>query len=260
MKHLSRPLFLSALALFIFSCQKEEIGVASPSSLNIDAISKAAAKPYYGTRIKEIRTNSRSYIISYNKLGKIDSVNAADNFPEGSKYKCIAYYSASRLDSVQLINQGKVESVTTNIKYKGNLVVQTDYWTQRPLQPYPQVRPLYYDNKKRLLNSMTQDRFTYDELGAITKSVDPDYDQFSYSFTVDYKINPLHLIPNFFLVLIEDYNIVEFWYNPYNTTSRINTNGTESIFYHNDYNEKGQLIRKSWNEYGYPKYMVYIYE
>ncbi|HEX5667310.1 MAG TPA: hypothetical protein VFX73_00835, partial [Chitinophagaceae bacterium] len=64
----------------------------------------------------------------------------------------------------------------------------------------------------------------------------------------------------FFLILIEDYNIAEFWYNPFNTTSRIRKDGNYSVSYQNEYNNKGQLVKKTWTEYGYPQYLIYIYE
>ncbi|HLO81580.1 MAG TPA: hypothetical protein VK166_11505 [Chitinophagaceae bacterium] len=260
MKHLQKTVFLSIFALALYSCSKDETNSLQPDLLKANAAAKVPSKPYQGTRIKEIRTQGRSYVISYNKQGQIDSINAEDNYPGGSKYKCVAFYTATRLDSVQLINRGRTESVTTNIRYHGNLIVQTDYWTQRPYQPYPFVRPLYYDNKKRLLNSMTQDKFTYNEAGAIIASENSSYSGFNYTYTVDYNINPLHLIPNFFVVLIEDYNIVEFWYNPYNTTSALRADGMSSSFYHNEYNHKGQLVKISWTEYGYPRFLTYIYE
>lgn len=260
MKHLQQTVFFSLFALVFYSCSKDETNSLYPDLLTASASSKVPSKPYHGTRIKEIRTQSRSYVISYNKQGQIDSINAEDNYPGGAKYKCVAFYTASRLDSVQLINRGKIESVTTNIQYHGNLIVQSDYWTQRPYQPYPFVRPLYYDNKKRLLNSMTQNKFTYNDKGAIIASTNPNYPEFNFTYTVDNNINPLHLVPNFFVVLIEDYNIVEFWYNPYNTTSAIRADGRSSSFYHDEYNEHGQLVKKSWTEYGYPQFLNFIYE
>ncbi len=94
---------------------------------------------------------------------------------------------------------------------------------------------------------------------AIVASAYPNYPEFDYTYTLDYYINPLHLFPNFFVVLIEDYNIVEFWYNPYNTTSDIRADGMSSSFYHNEYNENGQLVKKSWAEYGYPQFLAFIY-
>jgi hypothetical protein len=260
MKHLQRMVIL-AIALFSFySCQKEEHSIFNSESLKADADTRVPKNPYKGTRIKEIRSWYRSYVISYNKHGDIDSINAQDHYTGTSRYKCIAYYTKSKLDSIQLINGGRVESATTNIQYKGDLIVQTDYWFQRPGQPYPIVRPLHYDNKKRLLNSNLQGNFTYDDAGAIVELSNPVYPEYGQIYTVDYNINPLHLVPNFFLVLIEDYNIAEFWYNPYNTTSQISKDGKIAFFYHNEYNEKGQLVKKSWTEYGYPQYLEYIYE
>jgi hypothetical protein len=259
MKHLQRMLILTISLLSFYSCQKEEDIIFNPESLTADVITKAPKNPYKGTRIKEIRSWYRSYVISYNKHGDIDSINAQDYYPGTSMYKYIAYYTKSKLDSIQLINNGRVESVVTNILYKGTLIVQSEYWYQ-PTQPYPFVRPLHYDNKKRLLNTTSQDKLIYDETGAIIESNNPNYPVFSYNFTVDYNINPLHLVPNFFLILIEDYNIAEFWYNPFNTTSRIRKDGNYSVFYQNEYNNKGQLVKKTWTEYGYPQYLIYIYE
>jgi hypothetical protein len=260
MKHLLRMAILSIALISLYSCQKEENTIINPESLTADVIAKAPKNPYKGTRIKEIRAWYRSFVIFYNKHGYIDSIRGQDNYPGTSRYTYIAYYTKSKLDSIHVVFGGKVESATTNIQYKGDLIVQSDYWTQRPNQPFPTVRPLYYDNKKRLLNSNTQGKFTYDEAGAIVELSHPIYPEYGQIYTVDYNINPLHLVPYFFLVLIEDYNIAEFWYNPYNTTSQVSKDGKIAFFYHNEYNEKGQLVKKSWTEYGNPQYLIFIYE
>lgn len=260
MKHLQKMATLLFALISLYSCQKEESNIFYPESFRGDVISKAPNNPYRGTRIKEIRSWYRSYVISYNKQGDIDSINAQDLQPGTTKYTYLVYRTNSKLDSVHLVNKGRAESVITNIQYKGNLIVQSDYWFQRPNQPYPYVRPLYYDNKKRLLNTTTQNKLIYDESGAIIASNNPNHPESSYTYTDDDHINPLHLVPDFFLVLIEDYNIVEFWYNPFNTTSRIKKDGSHSVFYQNEYNNKGQLVKKTWTEYGYPQYLIYIYE
>jgi hypothetical protein len=260
MKHLQRMLILGIALLSFYSCQKDEISTPDPGSLRTDATTKTPKSPYKGTRLKEIRSWYRSFVIFYNKHGNIDSIRGQDNYPGTSRYTYIAYYTKSKLDSIHVVLRGKIESATTNIQYKGDLIVQSDYWTQRPTQPFPTVRPLNYDNKKRLLNSNTQGKFTYDEAGAIVELSHPIYPELGQIYTVDYRINPLHLVPYFFLVLIEDYNIAEFWYNPYNTTSQISKDGRLAYFYHNEYNEKGQLVKKSWTEYGNPQYLIYIYE
>lgn len=244
MKHHLTLAGITISIILLFSCQKDEPSLSQSLAENSENKSVKHTKKKH--RLKEFVHKGRRFIMFYNNRNELDSVVAKDS--EDFSYVYRVFYTASRMDSIQLIDRGKLVSVTTNIQYKGDLIVQTDYWSGRANgQPFPEVRQFAYDNKKRILNSTLGDQFTYDKNGFLVSTVNTRIPSYTATFISDAMVNPLNEVPYLFLVIIEDYNVAQFCYNPYNVINESRASGLV-INYKNQYNLDGQLVKKSWAE------------
>lgn len=259
MKHHLTIAGFTTIVIMLFSCQKEELDLSR--SLTENSENKSIKNTKKKDRLKEFEHWGRRYVMFYNNRNELDSVVA--KHADGYSYVYRVFYTASRMDSIQLIDRGKLVSVTTNIRYKGDLIIQTDYWSGRANgQPFPEVRQFTYDNKKRILNSTIGDQFTYDENGFLISTVNTRIPSFTASFNSDDRPNPLHNVPYLFLVMIEDYNMAQFCYNPYNVVKETRATGLV-INYQNQYDQDGRLVKKSWAEGNFAwdyHEIIYTYE
>lgn len=227
-KNTSLAIVLIALAALLSSCTKVD-------QLVKDAISKKKIEKKY--RVKQMIAGARTYSFHYNKNGRLDSLSAE----EGFRYVYRVNYNRNgRIDSVGTYMNGNHESSNINFTYNsaGKITGYT-YW-------YPQ--------------SSSQNTFTYEydakgriaayEVGSLGYSAvsynnqDDAVQIGAYSYQYDQHINPLHLIPDLFAVMVEEFWILEQWISLHNSISKAPAPyGTAT--YTNRYDSEGRLIQKT---------------
>ena len=239
---------LSFIVFFLVACQKEKVQpvTVEPGATVTSQRPQVIAKTN-DLVLKSFTRNGRTYHFYYAPNGKVDSIVVTGD--EQCAYR--AFYKGNHLDSVILIHDGLIESVHRNFQYKGDLIASYDYFLRKDNNPYPWYYSFAYDAQNRIVSvkAMWQSILalqvlcSYDNNGDMIHSndgIDKDV-----SYTYDSHLNPLHLVPNLFALFVEEPYIWEYCFSLHNSISKA-IPACPTIMYTNQYNEAGQLTRKTW--------------
>jgi hypothetical protein len=239
----------AVLTIFFIACQKEP-----NHSLALDQNrTSSSARPQAIARsndlvVKTFTTADRTYSFFYSPNGTVDSVLVT-----GSRsYAYRVTYKGSHLDSVYLVDNGRIVSTNSNFEYKGNLITSFDYFDRIDNLLYPWTYSLTYDSQRRIQSIersyqnkvLNQVQISYDNNGNITTW--NDFTSNSATYTYDIGLNPLHLIPDLFVIMVEEHWIWEYSLSQHNSISKTYFAG-QSLTYQNQYNGSGQLVAKSFS-------------
>jgi hypothetical protein len=244
---------LHVIAVLLFGCEKNELNEPQ-NSLVLE--SKNPTKHYVKmNRLSAFSRDDRLYTIHYGNQGLIDSVTVTgDNF-----YSYRVFYKGSRIDSVNLIQDGKIASATNNYRYDGNLITQIDRWSMRYAgQPYPFIWDIVYDKKKRVVSPMSGWTFTYDDNDLILSKATSNYPRGTSFFSYEFKENPLY-IRDLLFIFIEETGAIEYSFHKWVVKTESFNNG-DYITYTNEYDDFGRLIKmKGADNYGAPTTYEFFY-
>ena len=241
------PFFIAGcIFLFLTGCQKQNVQQQVPEKQAEPFNAKTSKKSRLKEFVHGLGYNSpRHYLFFYNQRGEVDSVSVTGSFD----YSYKVYYKGSRIDSVILLQNGRINSVNTHFQYKGNRIVQFDYYCRICGQPeeFPTVRTFEYDKEGHILNGALNETLTYDDQDNVTTWIYPGNPEYAAAYTYDTGTNALHEIENLFAVLVEDFNLWEFSFSRHNSLSKTYADG-EAVTYQNRYNSNGQLVFKTFHD------------
>ena len=252
--HISASTAFSCLlfiTIFLSACQKEKVQPVSvePGATLTSQRPQAIAKTN-NLVLKTFTHDARTYSFYYAPNGRVDSVIVTGD----EEYAYRAAYKGNHLDSVVLIHDGLIESVNRNFQYKGDLIVGFDYFLRIYNSIYPWNLSVTYDDQKRIVSIdrsyqgkvESHNVWTYndrDDVVNILGLYGGDG-----SFTYDNKLNPLHFVPNLFVLFVEEPYIWEYTFSLHNSISKTISGGRTKT-YVNQYNDAGQLTRKTLIDY-----------
>lgn len=250
---ISPVLALHVMAIVLFGCDKNEFAeLGSPP-----VTESKNPKKYYSkmNRLSAFSRNDRLYTIHYGSQGLIDSVTITGD----NSYSYRVFYRGSRIDSVNLIQNGQIASATNNYRYDGNLITQIDRWSMRYAgQPYPFTWDIVYDKKKRVVSPMSGWTFTYDDNDLILSKATSNYPRGTSFFSYEFKENPLY-IRDLLFVFIEETGAIEYSFHKWVIKTESFNNG-DYISYTNEYDDLGRLIKmRGADNYGSPTTYEFFY-
>ena len=250
--------FIAGLFSLLFTACKKEI--QSTINSNPDLADIAAAQKSITSQSKKlvletfthtIGNFSRQYQFAYAPNGNVDSIVVSDN---SLHYSYNVFYKGSRIDSVHLVQSGKIVSSITNFQYKGNLITGFDYFDRLISFPISTHYAITYDQQKRIStidqlfgNTITDHKiFTYNASGDLIAWNETGFSKHT-TYTNDEKLNPLHFIPDLFAIMFEEPWTWEYILSMHNITSTTYLNGP-TVTYQNQYNNADQLVSKVFTD------------
>jgi hypothetical protein len=235
----------------LLSCQKQTIltesiapnGTKSSQSSHAMAVSNNLV-------LQSFTRNGRTYHFYYEPNGRVDSIVATGD--HGYVYHVL--YKGSHLDSVILIDNGRIVSTHRNFQYKGELIVAFDYFDRIDKVPFPWTLSVSYDGQKRIISIdrkfqnkvQSHKEWAYNSTDDVVKILGFGSDDGSY--THDSGLNPLHVVPDLFALFVEEPYIWEYSFSLHNPLSKTIA-GRPTMMYTNEYNPVGQLIRQSSSDH-----------
>jgi hypothetical protein len=252
-RDLMKPAFYVLLSAgIIIACQKEHLQTlpADAGSTISSARPQAIAKTN-GLVLKTFSHSNRTYHFVYAPNGILDSIIVTGNHP----YVYRVWYMGAHLDSVVLVDRGLVVSVNRNFEYKGNLISSYEYFDRIHSIPDPWRFTFTYDGQKRLValerkhynQLVSHAQFSYDAADNIVTW--NDFTAYSANFTYDSQLNPLHLVPDLFAIMVEEPWIGQYSFSAHNSVTQTFFGGG-GLSYQNQYNSNGQLVTKLVSDNG----------
>jgi len=243
--------FVASLATFT-ACKKDLEQNISDQKQSVNLGIKQSNLNSKDLVLKAFSFGGRTYTIFYGPGGRVDSIRAMSNTLQ---YSYIVYYKGSRIDSVNLVLNGLIQSTNTNFQYKGNVITSFDYYYRGYSLPYFTTYTYTYDSKKRIqtlqatiMNTIISgpEQLNYDENNNVIEWTNT---RSTTQYTYDNKLNPLYLVPNLFAIVVEEHFLWEFSFSQYNSISKSST-GT-NVLYQNKYSNSGRLISKTYSGSGF---------
>jgi hypothetical protein len=224
------------IAIFLLACEKNDFAkMEKPVALESKNLTKHHSKM---NRLRAFSKDGRLYTIHYSRQGLIDSVTITGD----NEYTYKVFYNGSRIDSVNLIQNGRIASATNNYIYDGNLIMQIDRWSMRDAgQPYPFIWNIVYDKKKRVVSPMYFWTFTYDENDLVLSKITSNYPRTTSFFSYEFYPNPLYR-DDLLFIFIEELGAIEYSFHKWTIKTESFNNG-DFISYSNEYDDSGRLIK-----------------
>jgi hypothetical protein len=239
--------YLLLIAISLSACGKEQVQPATvePGATLTSQRPQAIAKTN-NLVLKTFTRAGRTYHFNYSPKGKVDSIVITGD----QEYVYRATYKGNHLDSVILFHHGQIVSVNRNFQYKGNLIVGYDYFDRIDNFPFPWSSSIEYDTQNRIVSIqrayhdkiVDRMQWTYNANGDVVNRTGFGSDDGSYSY--DSGLNPLHMVPDLFVLFVEESYISEYCFSVHNLVTKINP-AWPTITYTNQYNDAGQLISTS---------------
>jgi YD repeat-containing protein len=237
---------VAALVCFLTACQKQNLLEDKSSSPDL-----ASARTKNGTNgkkflLKEFVNDDavnapRHYLFFYAQNGRLDSIQVTGDI----EFTYRVFYKGSRIDSVNLVENGTIVSTNTHFQYKGNRIIKFDYYCRRCGQPeeFPSVRTFEYDTKGHIIKA-GDEQLNYDGDDNVlewTKSFAPN----SATYTYDSNLNPFYNVKDLFAIVVEEAYLWEYSFSKHNSISKTYAGG-ENVAYQNQYDDWGRLISKTF--------------
>jgi hypothetical protein len=227
---------LHLITIFLLGCEKTELP-ETENPLVLESKNPTKFHPNIN-RLSAFSKDGRLYTIHYGKQGLIDSVTITGD----NSYSYRVFYKGSRIDSVNLIQDGKIASATNNYRYEGNLITRIDRWSMRNAgQPYPFIWDVVYDKKKRVVSPISSWTFTYDDNDLILSKITSDYPRTTSFFSYEFNSNPLY-IRDLLFIFIEELRAIDYSFHKWIIKTESFNNG-DYISYTNKYDNLGRLIK-----------------
>ena len=249
----NKPAFYVILSAgVIIACQKESLQpLSTDAASTLSSVRPEAIAKTNGLALKAFSRNNRTYHLQYSPNGLLDSIIVTGRHP----YVYRVRYKGAHLDSVVLVDGGREVFVHRNFKYKGSLISGYDYYDRLYNVPYPWTYTYTYDRQKRMTGFqrwhynqlVNRSDFSYDTADNIVTW--NDFSSFSANYTYDSQLNPLHLIPDLFAIMIEDQWIREYSFSAHNSVTQTFFSGG-GLSFQNQYNSEGQLVAKLLSDNG----------
>jgi hypothetical protein len=244
--------YVLLFAGILIACQKEHL-----QTLLVDAGSTTSSvRPQtnaktHGLVLKAFSRSNRTYYFAYAPNGILDSIIVTGNHP----YVYRVWHKGPHLDSVVLVDRGLTVSVNRNFEYKGNLISSYDYYDRIHGLPDPWRFTFTYDGQKRVValerrhynQLVSHAEFSYDAADNIVTW--NDFTVYSANFTYDSQLNPLHLVPDLFAIMVEEPWIGQYSFSAHNSITQTFFGGG-GLSYQNQYNSDGQLVEKLVSDNG----------
>jgi hypothetical protein len=229
--------------LSVYSENKNLKSSIQTKNVQIKTLRQEITYPYYFA--KTIFT----YNFLYNKNGTIDRLDIRRQ--DGSyflSYQVAVYGNGLKIDSIVQVPEQGLGQAYKNIRYKGNKITDVDLYNARAygiLDAFPVN--FQYDKKGNLLNSNPWDSFVYNDESILERSINKVVPAESANYSYDNTLNPLY-IDNLFLMMINhDYFLKQFTFSEFNVATKTTDGGVTTI-YHNEYDQLGRLLKKSYTE------------
>jgi hypothetical protein len=243
--------WLVCISIFVTACEKEkpQAVTVDPNATITSERSQAIAKTN-NLILQAFTRDSRTYHFYYSPNGMVDSIVATGD----DQYVYRAWYKGNHLDSVILLDDGRIVSVHRNFQYKGDLIVGYDYFDRIDNYPFPWSSSVLYDAQKRIVsiqrahqnNLVGHQQWTYNANNDVVNRTGFGSDDGSYGY--DSKLNPLHMVPDLFVLFVEESYIWEYSFSEHNSISKTIV-GRPTLTYTHQYNGAGQLATKTFTDY-----------
>lgn len=248
---------IPVIAMFLFACEKTDLRFKESQYPAVKELRNSMKHQTRDLKLRAFSSGSfsnymRLYTMHYGKQGLIDSVVVTGN----NSYTYRVFYNGSRIDSVNLIQNGKIASATNNYRYEGNLITRIDRWSMRDAgQPYPFIWDIVYDKKKRIISPNAGWTYTYDDNDLIVSKATSNYPRTTSFFSYEFNENPLYMRDLLF-IFIEETGPIEYSFHKWIIKTESFNNG-DYISYNNQYDELGRLVKMTGTDnYG----RQYLYE
>lgn len=233
-------LTLLTVIVLLWSCEKIPTAPAAEVPIESKNARKYVSKDLRisAFRHRDFYNPARLYTFHYRNTGLIDSVVVTGDI----NYTYRVFYNGSRIDSVNLVRDGKIASAINNIRYEGNLVRHIDRWSMRDQgQPYPFPWEIVYDSRKRIVSPFSYCTFHYNDDDIIFSKVTSNYPRGTSFFAFEYTPNPL-FIKDLLVVFIEEPGVIQYSFHKWNVKTETFNNG-DKIDFVNEFDEFGRLTR-----------------
>ncbi|HWI93766.1 MAG TPA: hypothetical protein VNT20_20935 [Flavisolibacter sp.] len=236
----------------LIACQKEQLQIISADATGtLSSVRPQAIAKTHGLILKSFSHSNRTYHLQYSPNGLLDSIIVTGRHP----YVYRVRYKGTHLDSVLLVDGGRSVSVHRNFGYKGNMITSYDYYDRLYNVPYPWTYTFTFDGQKRMTGferwhykqMVNHSEFSYDAADNIVTWNDFSY--FGGNYTYDNQLNPLHLVPDLFAIMIEDQWVTEYSFSAHNSVTHTFFSGG-GLSFQNQYNIDGQLLAKLLSDNG----------
>jgi hypothetical protein len=243
--------YFGLIMVSLLSCQKETVqpGTIAPTA-TVSSESSHGMAVSNNLVPQTFTRNGRTYHFYCQPNGRVDSIVATGDHP----YVYRVVYKGSHLDSVILVDRGRIVSTHRNFQYKGELITGYDYFDRIDKVPYPWSLSVSYDAQKRIVaidrkfqgKVQTHKEWIYNVNDDVVNTINSSGGDGSYTY--DSGLNPLHMVRDLFALFVEEPFIWEYCFSLHNMVSKAIPGGL-TITYINEYNGLGQLIRQSLSDH-----------
>lgn len=239
------------IAVFLIGCKKESSQLATVDSNGTVSSQRPQAIAKSNKLVLQTFTqNGRTYHFNYSANGILDSITVTGAFP----YVYRIWYKGSHLDSVTLFDRGHIVSTNRNFEYKGNLITAFDYFDRMDNAPFAASISIAYDENRRIVSvergypnyTVGRIQCSYNANDDVIQWNDFIGNNFTYSY--DDGMNPLHVVPDLFAIMVEETWIWEYSFSLHNSVRKTNSKG-QATTYQNQYNSSGQLVGKLFSDH-----------
>lgn len=233
--------------LFTSSCTDVELAPRQVTSMNEDISQEDKAGRKKKVSVSVFSVDGRDYEFIYDGEGRLSSINASDQ--GGLIYQYIVRYDGDQFIAADLVENGQVMSSNRNFEFdKKGRIVAFDYVSFFYPDQFPEGlvehNTVTYDKKGNAVQVRGQ-ALTYDQHRNIIQ-----WGESTFAFPRNSNprnANPLNDIPDLWLVFVEEFGHAELMLSPQLSTSKTFPGGAGMLTttYTHQYNEAGQLIRKT---------------
>lgn len=200
--------------------------------------------------VQEVIHDGRHYEFVYDKKGRVDYIDASQDGAHMYRYEVT--YKNNLLYSAALIENGEVVSENHDFKYdkRKNIIEYTYSWYTIDVPGgVHSVKNFAYDNMDRLISVKEnggETTFEYDHADNVIQSTTQRSET---TYTYDNKLNPLHLVPDLFAIVVEETFFWEFIFSGHNSETRhkliLHNMELQNTTYMNEYDPYFRLVSKT---------------